>query len=186
MWISQGALARVDRVQIGGMQFAMKRFLPSSRLAWAREVASHLACQQAEVAALNAYGVDIRDCGWLSTTWIDARTARYHIAHGYRDLKEIANAWIVDFQRRLAAHGYRWIDAELRNLLVLGMGHTSAPPEFKIVDYTITSLSDKCEVEAHAMQLMVMRHGESVNRSIIVVAALEPKTNLNKKASIST
>ena len=146
--IANGLLARVDRVHIDGHDFAIKTFRPGALSAWAREVASHLICPQPEVIALASYGRNESGAGWLSSPWVDAPTVRQCKRDGNATIEAAAIEWITEFQTRLAALYFRWVDASPRNLLVMDGAQMGGAPRFGVVDYTIRPLAENPSVGA--------------------------------------
>lgn len=156
-FVSQGVSARIDRVEVQGCAFAVKRFEARMHPAWAREVASHLCCAQPEVIGITAYGLDERGRPWLATSWSEARQARYWIKNGHPELQVKAEAWVDLFQAKLSIHGYKWHDATTRNLLISVEQLARPQPAFEIVDYTLVPLHNQinfadCLVELDNMQ----------------------------------
>ena len=156
-FVAQGVSARIDRVEVQGCAFAVKRFEARTRPAWSREVASHLCCAQPEVIGIIAYGLDDRGRSWLATSWREARQARYWIKNGHPELQATAEAWLDLFQTRLSLFGYRWYDATTRNLLLSAEQLTRPRPAFQVVDYTLVPFRNQlafaeCLVELEKMQ----------------------------------
>lgn len=162
MRISRGALACVDRVEDQGSQFVLKRYQPMARVAWAREVASHLVCPQPDIVPFETYGVDASGRGWMTMPWVNSPTVRYRLAHGSRALRSAAEMWIAGFQRRLAADGYRWVDASFRNILVRGSCRDYTQSCFSVVDYTIRALVASTCLAESVDQLISIPPGTSV------------------------
>lgn len=160
--VSRGLLARVDRVDVQGRAFAVKRFEVRTRSSWAKEVASHLICPQPEVGALIAYGLDDRCRPWLATPWAEKRQVRYWIKNGHPELQNAIEAWIDDFQARLSQCGYRWQDAASRNLLVGADQLTNPEPAFEVVDYVLAPLKPEVALINCLARLDKMRTAEAV------------------------
>jgi hypothetical protein len=158
--ISRNVLAHVMRVDSNGSRYVLKRFARGAHRAWALEVAAHIVCPRPEVPAIQSFGFDVQHHGWLCTPWFDAHNAREHLYRGNHVLRQMAHAWITDFQSRLAIQGYRWADAAMRNLLVLGDGSAGSPFGFKAVDYTVSALIDANSLEGNVQQLMSLQPGE--------------------------
>lgn len=153
--ISRGALGTVDRVEIGGERFALKRFSRRACRSWALEVASHQTCPQPDVAPLIDYGIDPAGRGWLLTAWIDADNVRNHVRRGNPAIKVAADNWIAGFQQRLAECGYRWVDATPRNVLVRGIGGDLDQLIFAAVDYTVRPIGDSRALDECVKDLLL-------------------------------